>query len=320
MTLTKTKTSSYLRSTAAVIVMLGLTACGNAEVNQDPVSEKSYTRQDIDKILADPISRSELIVKVMGSTEREDTHAFMKFHVYGFAGDGNLIPLFTMNNYIVQKWFPEERGTYGLEHYEVAYYSDFDTEEPLENWVNPMTGEINEVPTFILGPIYREYTPEGIIAPGIAPEPLNISVIGDRVYIPTQSVDTIPNAFSPQEEWGDYSTGDVIYWDSMLTFSAYVDEAANPETTRAPAEIHMQNMVSWAPYMRMGLKPGRTMVRAFGQHISGPEELPETIRENLEIYAPQIFDTDNWTEMKIDSIDYFYEIKAKIDSGEIVIE
>jgi hypothetical protein len=37
----------------------------------------------------------------MGSTGREDTHAFMKFHVYEFGGDENLIPLSTTNDYSI---------------------------------------------------------------------------------------------------------------------------------------------------------------------------------------------------------------------------
>lgn len=299
---------------------LALAACSPASAPAaEPAPAKKYTTADIQDILDDPIKRSDMIVKIMGSTAREDTYAFLKFHVYGYAGE-NLVPFFTMNNVIVQKWTPmEEPGHYDLLHYEVAYYSDFDETTPIESWENPLTGETNEIPPFILGPINREYTPDGIIAPGIAPNPMNISVIGDRVFIPTQSIEKVFNPMSGPE-WGQYASDPDVYWDSMLTFSADVEDVLNPDLASAPAELHMQNMVSWNPYFRMGDIEGRTMVRAFGTNLDSLDDLPPEVRDGLEKYTPDIFNTDEWTDMRIDAVDYMMEIRAKIDSGEIVIE
>lgn len=299
---------------------LALAACSPASgPDADPAPAKKYTTADIQHILDDPIKRSDMIVKIMGSTAREDTYAFLKFHVYGYAGE-NLIPFFTMNNVIVQKWTPlEEPGVYDLQHYEVAYYSEFDTATPINEWENPVTGEVVDVPHFILGPIAREYTPEGIIAPGIAPNPLNISVIGDRVFIPTQSIDKVYNPMSGPE-WGEYAGDPDLYWDSMLTYSADIEDVLDPDKSNAKAEIHMQNMVSWGSYMKMGMRPGRTTVRAYGTHLDSLDDLPPEVRAGLEEYTPAIFNTDEWTELRIDAVDFMMEIRAKIDSGEIAID
>lgn len=295
---------------------LALAACAGETA---PAETKTYTTADLDEILADPVQRSEMIVKVMGSTAREDTYAFLKFHVYGYAGE-NIIPFFTMNNVIVQKWTPtEEPGNYDLQHYEVAYYAEFDTNTPIETWENPITNEVIDIPPFVLGPITRQYTPEGVIAPGLAPEPLNISVIGNRVFIPTQSVDKTFNPMSGPE-WGPYDSDPTVYWDSMLTYSADVEDVLDPSVNKAGAEIHMQNLVSWNPYFKMGMLPGRTMVRAYGTHLDSLDDIPPEAREGLEKYTPEIFETDTWTDFRLDSIDFMNEIRAKIDSGEIVIE
>lgn len=321
-----TNASQATKTIFLLFTLTVLTACDTKNPNQlnaantsDQVKLGIVDYHEKYKIPTDPIERSELIVRVMGSTAREDTHSFLKFHVYGFTGDGNVIPFFSMNNYIIQKWTPKGPGHYSLEHYEVAYYSEFDTEEAISEWTNPVTGETVDIPHFILGPIYREYTPEGIIARGIAPNPLAISIIGDRVFIPAQSVDTNVNPMLP-EEWGAYSSGPTIYWDSMLTYSANVEEAFDPAVNNAHAEIHMQNMVSWASYMKMGQRPGRTMVRAYGQNISGFDALPDKIRENLKTYTPDIFETDSWDTLKLDAIDFMVELMEKKAKGELVIE
>lgn len=303
------------------VALLGfaLAACGAPSSSQSSTPQaKTYTLADLDEILADPIKRSEMIVKVMGSTAREDTYAFLKFHVYGYAGE-NVIPFFTMNNVIVQKWTPIEPGYFELQHYEVAYYSEFDTATPIETWENPITGEVVDVPHFILGPISREYTPDGIIAPGLAPTPLNISVIGDRVFIPTASTDKVFNPMSTPD-WGDYAGDPDIYWDSMLTFSADIEDVLNPDVSSAGAEIHMQNLVSWNSFFKMGTRPGRTMVRAFGTHLDSLDDIPPEVRAGLEKYTPEIFNTDEWQDVRIDAVEFMIDIRSKIDSGEIIVE
>lgn len=310
------KTRSALLA-ASALALVGCAAETTTVEAEEPAQK--YTLADLDDILSDPIKRSDMIVKVMGSTAREDTYAFLKFHVYGYAGE-NIIPFFTMNNVIVQKWTPmEDPGHYELAHYEVAYYSEFDETTPIETWENPITGETIEIPPFILGPINRQYTPDGIIAPGIAPNPLNISVIGDRVFIPTQSVDKTINPMSGPE-WGPYSSDPTVYWDSMLTFSADIEEVLDPSLKKVDSEIHMQNLVSWNPYFKMGFIPGRTMVRAFGTNLESLDDIPPEVRAGLEQYTPEIFDTDSWEGFRLDSIDFMNEVRAKIESGEIVVD
>lgn len=284
------------------LIMLGLAAC-----SPDPAG-KVFTAGDIDLSTAD--ARNRAIVKIMGSIGGEEKHAFMRFHIYGFPGEGNVIPFFSMNNYIVQKWTSQDDGTFTLAHHEVGYFTRFDTDEPIETWKNPVTGETVELELFVLGPITRSYTPEGIIAPGIAPNALRINVIGDRVFVPAQSIEEFPSMFMP-EEWPELSAGPVTYWDSMYTFSASLQDVADPATTSAPAEIHMQNLVSWQPFLRMKGLPGRTMARAWGQHISGPEVLDPEVREAFEKYTPDIFRTDEWTDVRFDSVDYYNKMVAQ---------
>ena len=93
----------------------------------------------------------------------------------------------------------------------------------------------------------------------------------------------------------------------------------DPNKDRAPAEFHMQNLVSWAPFLEMGRRPGRTMVRAYGGHIDGPQDIPANVYENLQKFAPDIFDIDNWTDFRIDTIDYLLDLEKKRDSGELTI-
>ena len=298
---------------------LATAACQDASEPLTPQALEE-SRAELATMLDDPVARTKLIAKVLGSTAEEDRHAFMKFHIFGYAGDGNLIPFFTMNNYIIQKWAPGDDGSFSVQHYEVAYYAKFDTDEAISEWTNPLTDEVVELPHFVLGPVPRNYGPgisEG--AASFAPDPMNITMIGDRVYIPTLTRQTIPNSLSP-EEWGVYSSGPTVYWDSMLVYSADIRDVLDEEKTHVPAEMHMQNLVSWAPYLKLGQSPGRTMVRAYGQHISGPDDLPENVRANLQKYTPEIFDLASWTDLRIDSIELNNKLAEAREDGTLDID
>ena len=305
----------------ALLGILGLAtaACQDGQQALTP-EELEADRVELAAILDDPAARTKLIAKVFGSTVEGERHAYMKFHIFGYAGDGNLIPFFTMNNYIIQKWTPGADSLYDVQHYEVAYYADFDTDEAISEWENPLTGETIQLPHFVLGPVPRQYGPGlGEGSNSFAPDPMNITMIGDRVYVPTLTKLSFPNSLAPAE-WGAYSSGPVTYWDSMLVYSANVRDVLDESKTHVAAEIHMQNLVSWAPYLKLGQSPGRTMVRAYGQHINGPADLPSNVRANLEKYTPEIFDLASWTDVRVDSIELEAALKAARANGTLDID
>lgn len=314
--------NSFLRRSFLGITLGLAVACApTTDIEQElTAKELDQYQRKLALRLKNPEARSHLIAKVLGSTVEDERHAFLKFHIFGYAGDGNLIPFFTMNNYIVQKWAPAEDSTYEVQHYEVAYYSKFDTAEPLDQWENPLTGEMLELPHFVLGPVPRAYGPGlGESSASFAPDPMNITMIGDRVYIPTLSKFKFPTSLSV-EEWGPYSNGSTTYWDSMLVYSADVEDVFDETKNHVSADIHMQNFVSWSPFLKLGQSPGRTMVRAYGQHISGYDALPKDIRDNLEKYTPEIFDIEAWTELRLDSIDLAKSLAKKRAEGTLDID
>ena len=308
---------SFFAVSLGIVTACGPTSASNQELSGEDLDQ--YQRK-LAITLKDPARRTKLIAKVFGSTVEGERHAFLKFHIFGYAGDGNLIPFFTLNNYIVQKWTPSDDSSYEVQHYEVGYYSKFDTTEPLDEWKNPLTGEVVKIPHFVLGPVPRVYGPDyGKNSATFAPDPMNITMIGDRVYIPTLSKFQFPNSLSA-EDWGPYSSGPITYWDSMLVYSADVVDVFDNTKTSVPAELHMQNLVSWAPFLKLGQSPGRTMVRAYGQHISGYDALPSDIRENLEKYTPEIFDIEGWTDLRMDTIELAQSLAKERAEGTLDID
>ena len=265
--------------------------------------------------LNDPVDLSYARQKVIGSVVQEEIHSFLRFHFYGQVPGEKAVPLLSMNNYIIDSWEPLERGTYQLKHWEVGYYCDFDTDDPVESWLNPITNEEIEVFQFILGPIERVYSPDSVIAPGLAPIPRTSHIMGPRFFVATEAISQMPNMFKP-EAWPKRSSGETVNWISMQTLSSLWEDVVNPELTSAPANIQLQNFVSWSSWMQMGGRPGGTMARAFGTEIDGFSALPAKVYEAFKKYTPEIFETASWDVTRFDEIDYFRLMQERRANGE----
>lgn len=271
----------------------------------DGAAPASATATSID--LDAPGVRARIRAKIMGSTAAEDVYTFMRIHFYAYRHEGNLIPLYTMNNLNIRRWSPQPDGSFKAKVFECGALSKFDTEEPLDEWENPITGERIKAHHFRGGPLSLTVTSDGSISTGaeatVKPEPLNFQFIDDSVYMLQASAFSYPNKFQP-DEWPKESSGAEAYWDSHYIYMAKSNDVADPDTTQAPAYIQLQNMTSWSPWLRMGQIPGRSWGRGFGKKIAGVDDIPAFARADLERRHPQIFELDSWTELVDEWGDY----------------
>ena len=257
--------------------------------------------------LEDPAVRARVRAKVSGSAGEEKVYKFYRLHIYAYMHDGNLKPLYTMNNLNVTLCRPLEDNYYAFKVFEAGVYCKFDTDEVLESWENPITGEVREPWTFIGGPLNVKLGPDGVETPPEAtvhPTALRMEAYGGMVFVPVASHFSYPSPFDP-EEWPKESAGPVNYWDSLFVLASKVEDVANPDIDNAPAFCQFQNLVSWGPWVGMGGIAGRSYGRAYGTKLSGPDDLPPGARRSLELKAPKIFDVESWTDYH----DYIQEYK-----------
>ena len=257
--------------------------------------------------LEDPAVRARVRAKVSGSAGEEKVYKFYRLHIYAYMHDGNLKPMYTMNNLNVTLCRPLEDNYYAFKVFEAGVYCKFDSDEVLESWENPITGEVREPWTFIGGPLNVKLGPDGVETPPEAtvhPTALRMEAYGGMVFVPVASHFSYPSPFDP-EEWPKESAGPVNYWDSLFVLASKVEDVANPDIDNAPAFCQFQNLVSWGPWVGMGGIAGRSYGRAYGAKLSGPDDLPLGARRSLELKAPKIFDVDSWTDYH----DYIQEYK-----------
>jgi hypothetical protein len=250
----------------------------------------------------DPLMALRTHVKMVGSLGKEPVVSFMRLNIYADLGEGNFIPFFTMNNILVDYWEPKGNDQHEMRKYEVGFYTRYDSQEPLEEFANPVTGKTTAIHHFRLGPVPRLYTPTGVIAMGYTPKLLPIEVIGDRVFLATESIESRPDMIRP---------GETSYTNSFMTMSAALQDIVNPAVLSAPVHLQLQNKNRWAPWMGMGDRPGGTVARGFGGKVASLDALPEAVKAGARRFVPQIFETATWSEFVFEDSEYLKELAEK---------
>ncbi len=296
--MTSTKIS---RRTALSGAALGLLGAGGAPLLAD--SHGKTGKLDLE----DPVVRAHVRARMSGSTKPATVHGLAQLHLYGYLHDGNVQPFFTLWNYTVTKWKPVSETQFQMQHYESGIYTKFGTEEVIDVWENPVTGEGREVWPFIGGPIPGLLGPDGMETgegATVKPQSLGIHVIGDFVHVPSRSSFAFPNPLKP-DEWPKESAGLMYYWDSFATRSARLADVLNEDLDNVPSVQHFQNLVSWHPWLGLGGHDGRTYGQAYGSKLPGGfEALPPFLQAAVRDQASEMLDVDNWTEFRDDFADY----------------
>ncbi|MFK7958304.1 MAG: DUF1838 family protein [Lysobacterales bacterium] len=257
--------------------------------------------------LEDPVVRAHVRAKISGSTVPATTHGLSQLHIYGYLNDGNVKPFMTLWNYTVTKWAPVSDTQFSMSHYESGIYTQFNSEKVLKVWENPVTGEQREVWPFLSGPITGVLGPDGLETGAeatVKPKGMGIHIIGDQVYLPSQSSFNFPNPFS-SETWPKESAGPTYFWDSFSTKSALYSHVADPKMTSVPSSHQFQNLVSWHPWLGLGGVEGRTFGQAYGNKLMGGfNDLPEFLKVAVKKQTPEMLETDSWTTFRNDFADY----------------
>lgn len=255
-------------------------------------------------IPADPVARARMRARIIGSTAPETVYMFYRLNIYGYTG-GQLQPFFTMNNISVNQWSQVAPDRFTSRTFESGVYCRFDTDEPLTEWVNPVTGENRKVWQFLGGPFDLTIGPDGIVTKDaeLAPKPLRMEVMGDTVILPTAASMSRPNLIDPVRFPKQYS-GATAYWESQATYSAPRAQAFDDKRACADAFCHFQNLGSWHPWLGMGQQAGRTYGNAHGAKLRSLDGIPPLARAGLEKHTPLIFDLPNWGKPRLDVMEY----------------
>jgi len=189
---------------------------------------------------------------------------------------------------------------------EVMLMLDPKTGEVLSQWENPYTGETVEVMQIHNDPVNGRPN----FATGADGKPMTLDSMRDAgpfVFMPFEAPLFYPNPLA-----GEYQEfiGGEYHAMEIFDFAALKSELFDSTTPTAYPIVSWVRISGWAPWMKMGSRPGQMVFNAMGRKLPGgfdelPEVLKTEIRANYPIYeqAPPKDDArpneTTWTKFKL---------------------
>ncbi|KPP94895.1 DUF1838 family protein [Erythrobacter sp. HL-111] len=201
---------------------------------------------------------------------------------------------------------PERGKGWRLISRELMLMLDPRTGEVVNRWENPYTGETVDVMHIHNDPVNQP--PSFPVRPDGSPFALSsLRIEGDYVFMPFEAPLFYPNPLAG--EYQEY-VGNRYHAMEIFDFAADRDELFDASLPTAYPLISWVRISPWAPWMKMGGRPGQMVFNAMGRKLPGGfEELPDVlkseIRANFPIYedAPPKDDMrpneTTWTKFKL---------------------
>jgi Protein of unknown function (DUF1838) len=239
----------------------------------------------------------ETFIRIRASQENTDQVCWFRGKVYAYIPGETHIPLFTLEGYNIARAEKVEGG-YDFITREAVFYKDPVTDQILDTWTNPWTGETCNVIHILNDPVNAKFRAEQFGVP--------MEAWGDDVHTATDVFLKYPNPL-PKAQWPRESTGDVYQGAELFRFIASRSELEGDAPSVA-CNISWVRFAPWTPWMLAGDQPGNLVYHTGGKKLMGGySELPADIRAKIESdhpeyqTAPSEFSTPNetsWTYYK----------------------
>ena len=258
--------------------------------------------------LSKPEDNVDLFAKVVGSLDDRTTYLQYYGEIFSVVPNQVQARILRLKGIAKSKWGKTGDHTFFRRNYDLGLFCDPETDEILETYQNPFTGEENRPLHYKSGPL--EGTVSSIRANG-TPYILPWRITGDQLSLTETSYGERENYLSPHT-WPKASTGPQLYFNTSSTYFADVNDVANPDLLSVTADHVWTFLTPFPAWMLVGDMPGFAMWRWAARKIIDSGELDPGIVAGIEQRVPNFFtDEKPWAEHSNGWIQYIKERKPK---------
>ncbi len=248
--------------------------------------------------LDDPAQRLDAYVRANGDTSGKPVAQWASGTIYAYVPGEKPRALFGLEVLGMSRYERIEGGYLRLSR-EIGYYTDLQTGEVLERWMNPWLQREVEVVPIQNDPVNRRF---------LAASPnYRVTQAGADVMFYREVPLRYPNPLDPKN-YPEYSSGE--FYEAIEMFNTFVRRADldDPRQTSVPATGSWTRVGPWLPWMEMGQRPGYLLYHSRSlKPVDGLDGIPAGLRERVARDAPRYLeapaafsapDETSWTFFK----------------------
>jgi len=244
----------------------------------------------------DPVKRLNAMVRIMGRTDGGVGIRWTDGVLSGVV-EQETTQILGVSQQIYTRFIARDDGSYDATYLELVYFTALESGEVLEDWDNPYTGRVTQVPAQVLGPA-RFYLPLEL---QVVNEPFPMEGIENSHWFEPQPLSAEDVMFN--ERIDSYvppmvENGAPLKFHEVFSFRASRQALEDETLTSVPATIDKVNVISWRPWMDMDEIDGVSMSRGAGRTITDYDALPKHLAEKNEKFFPDVVaEIEDYLEM-----------------------
>ncbi|MBD2163096.1 DUF1838 domain-containing protein [Calothrix membranacea FACHB-236] len=206
----------------------------------------------------------------------ESTFLVWKGKIYAFIPGEKRKLLFKILGMSVSRCIALEPGVWDFTSRELNYYLDPETEEKLNKWENPWTGETVPVMHVANNPVQGTFK-------GKFPA----QVEGDSTSFVFDIFPTYPNPLAGDSKFAEYSPQEIYQAAELFKLTVPTQDLSNSELNSvSEVKLSWDRIGQWLPWMKMSDRPGQLIYSAIGGKVNGFSELPQLFQDEINNRVP----------------------------------
>ncbi|MDM9382537.1 DUF1838 domain-containing protein [Chlorogloeopsis sp. ULAP01] len=196
--------------------------------------------------------------------------------IYAFMPGEKRTLLFKMVGMNVSRCIPTEESSWDFTSRELTYYLNPQTEEILHKWDNPWTGETVTIMHVANSPVQGNFRGK---FPAL--------VDGDSTTFMFDIFPTYDNPLTEDSKLAQYSPQSTYQAAELFKITVPTADLFNEEMSSvSQLRLSWDRIGQWLPWMNMGDRPGYLIYSAYGSKVSGFNELPQLLQDEINTRVP----------------------------------
>lgn len=243
-------------------------------------SRPAFAALDLDE----PEDNLESYIRLRGDTSGRPVYDMVHGRIYGLVQGQGPRPLFRTMGAQVSRYRRVSALEWVAQTRYIGLITDWETNELLEQWKNPYTGQVCQVPITRYGPSEMRLLPDRLALPddsancgeGAAIRPWYVT--GGIIHIVDQIMPPTPVEKLPDAD--------------LITFTGSRASLNDPSLTRVPSRMNFTGIEGWREWMNTSMA-GSALWHVNGVKLNGPNDYPAGIATTLLRLDPAFFDQDS---------------------------
>lgn len=230
-------------------------------------------------------------IKTIGSLETSDVYIWFRGILWGAIPGQLPFRLCGFQGLARHRWTAESSTKFRQKSFDVGFFSDIETGQPIDSLMNPITQERVETFHFKYGGFEQTHDLAEFAEKSAK---LDWRAAGNHAVLTETGIGQVESKFTPQD-WPKETSGPINFYGGETSHVVSLKTLSDPNIPSVKYDMFWSQFAPWEPWLLMEGRPGFCQWRATGTKLDSHSDAPKEVLDFVTKHQPNYFDeTDPW--------------------------